>query len=144
MKEQNVKQKIVVFALLLSLINLVIAVKLFYDILYFTADYISIITVIIMQIINIIISARLIKKKQSINPKKEKILILTLIILLFTTFFIPVRVDNESLSDISQSLNSSKGITAYFVPAVMPNELHKNIYNIVIWSSYDGLFYYLK
>lgn len=143
MKRKNLKQRIVVFALLLSIINLVIAIKLFYSILYFADEnYFPIITVTIMQIINIIISARLILKKQNISPKKEKILIIILLILLFITFFIPVTVETKSLSNIK--FNTSKGFTVSLEPDVIPNELHKNIYNFVIWSMYDGIFYYFK
>lgn len=146
MKEKNVKQRIVVFALLLSIINLVIAVKSFYDILYITDDYFPIITVTIMQIINIIISARLILKKQNISPKKEKNLIILLLILLFITFFIPVKVDYPESTHhvISPSLKSSTGIIASYDLPIDSDELHENIYNFILWSKYRGIFYYLK
>lgn len=122
MKQKNVKELIILILMLIAIINIVLVINLLFNGISMKTHTSLGFIVIVMQIIAIIISTITLRK--DISPNIRKLLMTLLIIIMVATFFIPVQTNLESIE-------SHGG----FTPAVMPNKLKQNLYNITIWSS---------
>ena len=124
MKLKNITKLIILAIMLIAIINIMSAVNLLLNRTAFQIYTNFIIMVIITQILSIIIASVILKKNTS--KSTEKLLIVLLIIIMIITFFIPVKTNLKFPE-------SSGGLT----PAVMPQKVKQNLYNIII----DNLYY---